>query len=200
MTPPIIVVSGLPRSGTSLMMQMLEAGGMPLLVDGVRVADEDNPRGYFEFEAVKAMGSDASFLEDAPGRAVKIVAPLLRFLPAGFDYRVIMMEREMSEVLDSQAKMIERSSPLAAARGGKPNSALMSEAFESVLARVDQFVADSPNMNVLRIAHRAVVEDPRAAAKSVSEFLVTSAVGVDLMESVEEMAAVVAPDLYRARG
>ena len=199
MMPPIVVVSGLPRSGTSLMMQMLEAGGVPLLVDGVRGADEDNPRGYFELEAVKAIGSDASFLEDAPGKAVKVVAPLLRFLPAGFDYRVIMMERALSEVLDSQAKMLERTSPLASSRGGKPDAGLMASAFESVLGRVDQFISESPNIEVLRIAHRTVVENPRSAAQAVAEYLADSGTDIDLSSRLEEMVSVVTPDLYRAR-
>jgi len=116
-----------------------------------------------------------------------------------------MMERALSEVLDSQAKMLERTSPLASSRGGKPDSALMASAFESVLGRVDQFISESPNIRVLRIAHRTVVENPRSAAQAVAEHLADSGTDIDLSSRdlssrLEEMVSVVMPDLYRARG
>lgn len=105
----IIVVSGLPRSGTSLMMKMLAAGGLPLLVDGLRVPDDDNPEGYFEFEQVKALASgDHTWLPEAQGCAVKIISSLLKFLPEAYFYRVILMQRHMSEVLASQHRMLIR--------------------------------------------------------------------------------------------
>ena len=199
MTLPIVVVSGLPRSGTSLMMQMLEAGGVPQLIDGVRAPDEDNPRGYFEFEPVKAIGSDASFLDAAPGRAIKIVAPLLRFLPSTFEYRVLMMEREMGEVLASQASMLERSSPLAAARGGGPDAGVMASAFESVMERVDAFVADSPNINLIHISHADTLADPGGVAGHVARYLAPLGGDFDVTAKIDRMAAVVSPELYRAK-
>ena len=106
----IIIVSGLPRSGTSMMMQMLNAGGIPALTDNVRTADEDNPRGYFEFEKAKQLDRDAFWITEARGKAVKIVAQLLAYLPKphGFAYRVIFMERDIEEVLNSQQEMLER--------------------------------------------------------------------------------------------
>src|SRR5690348_11232627 len=104
----VTIVSGLPRSGTSMMMGMLEAGGMPVLVDGIRKPDINNLNGYYEFEPVKSLRNDPSWLVMAQGRAVKIIYRLLHFLPRTFDYRVILMERDLSEVVDSQAAMLAR--------------------------------------------------------------------------------------------
>ena len=105
----VTVVSGLPRSGTSLMMQMLAAGGVELLIDQIRRADADNPRGYFELEAVKRTRQDASWLDDAAGKAVKVIHLLLRDLPDDREYRVVMMSRDLDEVLASQQAMLARS-------------------------------------------------------------------------------------------
>ena len=97
----ITIVSGLPRSGTSLMMQMLEAGGMPVLTDGIRDADEDNPRGYYELEAVKRTKDDPAWLHGAPGKVVKMIYLLLYDLPTTYNYRIIFMRRPLSEVVAS---------------------------------------------------------------------------------------------------
>ena len=107
---PIIVVSGLPRSGTSMAMKMLEAGGLPLLLDGVRTADEDNPRGYFEFERVKDLASEQkwSWLDDIRGQGVKIITYLLKELPPNHNYKVLLMRRDLEEILASQSKMLDR--------------------------------------------------------------------------------------------
>jgi hypothetical protein len=105
----ITIVSGLPRSGTSMMMQMLAAGGMPALADNLRQADEDNPRGYYEFERVKEVATDSSWLDEAEGKAVKMVYRLLYDLPADRSYRVIFMIRSLDEVIASQQVMLERS-------------------------------------------------------------------------------------------
>ena len=102
------IVSGLPRSGTSMMMQMLEAGGMEVLTDGIRQANEDNPRGYYEFERVKQIKEDPGWLEEAQGKVVKMVSMLLFDLPAGYRYRIVFMRREMREILTSQRVMLER--------------------------------------------------------------------------------------------
>jgi hypothetical protein len=106
----ITVVSGLPRSGTSLMMQMLAAGGLPPLTDNLRDADESNPRGYFEFDPVKRLRSDRSWLDQARGHAVKIIHVLVRELPADgqFHYRLLLMKRPMEEILASQRALLER--------------------------------------------------------------------------------------------
>src|SRR5947208_15012411 len=104
----ITIVTGLPRSGTSVMMQMLSAGGLPPLTDGLRQPDEDNPRGYFEFEPVKQIRRDTAWLQLAVGKAVKMVHLLLPELPLDQNhrYRVIMMRRDLSDVLASQNKML----------------------------------------------------------------------------------------------
>ena len=105
---PIVVVSGLPRSGTSMMMQMLEAGGVEPMTDGVRPAEERNPKGYYELEMIKDLedGVDEVWLREARGRAVKIIAFLIRHLPETFNYKVILMDRRLAEVLSSQTKML----------------------------------------------------------------------------------------------
>ena len=107
-TEPITIVSGLPRSGTSMMMSMLQAGGRDLLVDGVRTADEDNPKGYFEFERVKQVATDRAWLPEAEGKVVKIITRLLFDLPTDRPYKVVFMRRRLEEVLASQAKMLDR--------------------------------------------------------------------------------------------
>src|SRR5947209_18564630 len=108
MNSEIVIVSGLPRSGTSLMMQMLEAGGLEVVTDGIRAADTDNPRGYYEFERVKKIKTDAAWLPGARGKAVKMVSQLLYDLPAGEAYRILFMDRDLDEVLASQEKMLAR--------------------------------------------------------------------------------------------
>src|SRR5690349_16306757 len=104
----ITIVSGLPRSGTSMMMKMLLAGGMEVLTDNLRAADDDNPRGYFEFEKVKKLGSESDWLKDAGGKAVKIVSAFLKHLPPQYNYKIIFMQRKMNEVLASQQQMLIR--------------------------------------------------------------------------------------------
>ncbi|HFD38992.1 MAG TPA: sulfotransferase family protein, partial [Anaerolineae bacterium] len=99
MSRPITIVSGLPRSGTSMMMKMLEAGGLPVLTDQIRAADEDNPKGYYEFERVKQIEHDQEWLPDAQGKAVKMIAALLKHLPPDYEYKIVFMQRDMQEVL-----------------------------------------------------------------------------------------------------
>ena len=163
----ITVVSGLPRSGTSLMMQMLAAAGLELATDDVRSPDGDNPKGYFELDAVKRIRQDDSFLRDLPGKAVKIVAPLLTSLPSTHDYRIIFMERDLDEVLASQAAMLRRSGE---GGTGATDRALRS-AYQSQLEKIKEWIAEQPNISMLFVAHRRVVEDPNTAAEAVLAFL-----------------------------
>src|SRR3984957_677590 len=100
--PMITIVSGLPRSGTSLMMQMLEAGGMAVLSDGERKADTDNPKGYLEWERVKQLPKDPGLIAQAEGKVVKVISQLLLSLPGGHEYRVVFMQRALPEVLKSE--------------------------------------------------------------------------------------------------
>src|SRR5919108_5001430 len=137
---PIIVVSGLPRSGTSMAMKMLHAGGLEVVTDGLREADDSNPKGYFELEAVKELDKDGdtAWLRDARGKAVKIISFLLTFLPDEHDYRVVFMQRDLHEVLASQNKMLLQRSE----RPGTPDEdAQMRQHYEKHLAKVHRFLA-----------------------------------------------------------
>ena len=165
-------------------MQMIEAGGVPILADGVRCADEDNPRGYYELEAVKGIARDASFLAEAPGRAVKIVTPLLTSLPPEFAYRVILVERDLGEVMASQRAMMTR-------RGtgdGADDGAM------SALVRAQSWLDAAEEVETLHVAHRALVTAPSDAARGIAAF-----VGVEDVERIEAMAAIVDANLYRQR-
>ena len=182
----IVVVSGLPRSGTSLMMQMLAAGGIPPLTDRTREADEDNPHGYLEFDAVRRLARDASWIAAARGRAVKVVCPLVPSLPLGHDYRVVLMVRDMHEVLASQRAMLGR-------RGADPAAAdeRLQPAFERQLdqARAWCVAAGTP---LLEVGHRDCIREPAAVAARVEGF-----VGGPL--DIAAMTAAVDASLWRNR-
>lgn len=184
MDSEIIVVSGLPRSGTSLMMQMLEKGGIEVVTDQVRAADTDNPRGYYEFEAVKKIKHDASWLPQMRGKAFKMVSQLLLDLPTTENYRIVFMERDLDEVLLSQEKMLER-----LGRSAGPREE-MKRAFTLHLAKVHDWLSQQANLERLRVCYNSLIERPEAEAKRVSDFL-----GSDL--SVPSMAATVDPTLHR---
>lgn len=182
------IVAGLPRSGTSLMMQMLYAGGLTALTDDVRAADDDNPRGYFEYEPVKRTERDPSWLHHAEGKVVKAVYRLLYDFPSDRSYRVVFLRRDMDEVLASQAKMLER-------RGESPGSlpdADLRRVFEAELDEFDRWIAGQSNFEILYVDYRDVLSDPRAAAERISAFL-----GEEL--DLGAMAAAVDPALYRNR-
>jgi tetratricopeptide (TPR) repeat protein len=165
----LVVVSGLPRSGTSMLMQMLAAGGMPVLTDGVRDADEDNPRGYFEFEPVKKLFRGAGWLPEAKGKAVKIVAPLLPGLPRGLPCRVVFMERELDEILDSQAKMIARGSD--GAEAGPERRELLKAEYARTVSRAKAWLSNRKETAWLMLSYAEVLGDPEAAAARLVEFL-----------------------------
>jgi hypothetical protein len=170
------------------MMQMLEAGGLPSLTDGVRSADESNPRGYFEFEPVKRLRTDRSWLPQASGRATKIIHLLLPELPVdgSFEYRIVFMQRPFDEVLASQRAMLQRE--------GKPSAdpALLRRAFESQLAQVQSWLTTQPCVHVLPVDYHRVLRDPTTLAKELRTFL-----QMDL--DATAMAGVVDPALYRER-
>jgi hypothetical protein len=182
----IVVVSGLPRSGTSLMMQMLEQGGLPIMTDNERVADPDNPRGYLELEKVKKLKSDASWLPEARGSAVKMISQLLYDLPTHHCYRVIFMERDLEEVLDSQEKMLARLNQQAAPRDR------IREAFRVHLERLHQWIKQQSHLNVLLVSYNGLLEDPLREAQRVATFL-------DARVDPRKMAEAVDPALYRNR-
>lgn len=184
----ITIVSGLPRSGTSLMMQMLAAGGMPVLSDGERQADEDNPRGYLEWERIKQLPKDPGCIAEAEGKAVKVVSRLLLSLPYGHEYRVIFMQRPLPEVLASQEVMLRH-------RGtGKPgpNTAAVTMAFESHLREVDAWLGSQSYLKILRIPYHDVLHGAEDIGRQLVQFLETSL-------NVEAMARQVDATLYRNR-
>lgn len=182
----VIVVSGLPRSGTSLMMQMLQSGGIEIVTDKIREADADNPRGYMEYEAVKDLNSDKSWLPTVRGKAVKIISMLLFELPPTERYRIIFMERDMDEVLASQEAMLKRLNRLGAPRDK------MADAFGVHLDNLDEWLGKHPNMSVLKVNYKNLVSEPEVEAKRVAEFLGDS---LDIIK----MASAVDPKLYRNR-
>lgn len=165
MNAEIVIVSGLPRSGTSLMMQLLHAGGIPALTDHVRAPDPDNPRGYFEFERVKKVKEDAAWLAEARGRVVKMVSQLLYDLPTTERYRVVFMERDLEEVLDSQEKMLRRLGRPVAPRDG------MRRAFALHLNRVRRWLGEQANFAVLRVRYADVVTRTADEVARVNVFL-----------------------------
>jgi hypothetical protein len=184
----VTIVSGLPRSGTSMMMRAIEAGGMQALIDHIRQADENNPKGYYEFEPVKKTKEDASWLRLAEGKVVKMVYRLLYDLPANYEYRVVFMQRKMQEVLASQKKMLQQS--------GKKTDSIPDEQMEALFrAEVDKcqrWLAGQPNFKVLYVDYMDMINDPKTQARRVDDFL-----GGGL--NVEAIAASVDPSLYRNR-
>jgi hypothetical protein len=185
-----VVVSGLPRSGTSMMMRMLEAGGVPILTDAERSADVDNPKGYFELERIKNLEreTDKSYLRDGRGKAVKAISFLLKDLPDENDYRVIFMRRDLDEVLTSQEKMIARldQGDTAADREA------MKEAYRNDIVRARLHCRKKANFELIEINYRSAVEDPAGVARAVNEFL-----GGELDEAAMRQA--VDASLYRNR-
>jgi hypothetical protein len=185
----VTIVSGLPRSGTSIMMQMLEAGGITLLVDEIRKADADNPRGYYEFQRVKRLEEgDYDWLTEADGKAVKVISALLEHLPGTYHYRVILMTRRMEEILASQKKMLaRRKEPVDAISDEK-----MARLFHKHFREVEAWLQAQPNVSVLNVDYNELVTEPRRHALRVNEFL-----GGSL--DVDKMVGVVDPELYRNR-
>ncbi len=186
---PIIVVSGLPRSGTSMAMKMLEAAGLPTMVDGIRRADVDNPKGYFELERVKDLSAqeDKSWLGAARGKVVKIISYLLKELPPTYNYKVVFMRRNLEEILASQSKMLEHRD-----ESHDASDAKMTEIFESHLWRANWLLTHSPQFEHLYVHYSDVLSEPRAQAARIAGFL---GGGLD----VGRMAAVVDERLYRNR-
>jgi Sulfotransferase domain len=187
---PVIVVSGLPRSGTSMMMKMLQAGGVPLFVDDVRKADEDNPVGYYELENVKSLlkEEDKAWLGEGRGKAIKIVSTLLPGLPKGLFYKVIFMHRHLDEVILSQNKMLRRRGE----RVDESDDERLHGMLEKHLVRTKLWIDGQSNVAVMDVRYGEVIADPRGQATRVRHFL-----GGDL--DVENMASAVDRSLYHNR-
>jgi hypothetical protein len=186
----ITIVSGLPRSGTSMMMKMLESGGLEIMTDAERTADDDNPKGYFEYERVKELEkeTDKSYVREGRGKALKVISFLIKDLPDDNDYRVIFMRRDLGEVITSQNKMIEN-------RGSEDSSATteaMKEAYRNDIVRTRLLCKGRPNFELIEVHYSATVGSPAETANKVNAFL-----GGSLDE--EAMRAAVDGSLYRNR-
>jgi hypothetical protein len=184
MNTDITIVSGLPRSGTSLMMQMLKYGGMEVVTDEIRTSDVDNPKGYYEYEMVKKVKTDASWLPATRGKAFKMVSMLLYDLPATETYRILFMERDLDETLPSQEKMLIRLGKLAAPRDQ------IKKAYLTHLERLNSWFELQGNMVVQRINYSDLVRQPENQVAKVCEF-------VQYPLNREEMLKAVDPTLYR---
>jgi hypothetical protein len=187
---PIIIVSGLPRSGTSMMMNMLTAADLEIVSDRVRTADEDNPKGYFEDERVKELekNEDRSWLRDCRGKVIKIISFLIKDLPDDNRYKVIFMRRDLGEVMASQNKMLRRrGEPVDEASDQK-----MIDVYKNHLQKTDFFLRSRPYIEHVDIEYREAVADPRAQAERVASFL-------ELDLDLDRMVQAVDPALYRNR-
>lgn len=182
------IVSGLPRSGTSMLMQMLEAAGIQPLTDELREPDLDNPKGYYEHEAIKRLARDQNVIDHAEGKVAKVISQLLTYLPPKYHYKVLLIERPIEEVLKSQEKMLVNLNKL------QPDTAVMNlkEQFERSQKKVDRWIELRPNVDVLRVQHGEVLKNPEEAALEILEFL-------EIQGDVESMARVVDTELYRNR-
>ncbi len=187
-TDPVIVVSGLPRSGTSLMMQILSTAGVPVLVDDIRRADTSNPAGYFEYEPVKRLHLDSSWLNQMQGRAVKVVAPLLTYLPLGLKYRILFMERPLTEVVLSQEKML-----LSLGKSLTTSSSDLAEILDLQTKMAFQKLSRHPDTKLLRISYADLVHSPDATLGQIFQFLERPAPPIISLKSIID------PQLYRSR-
>lgn len=185
---PITIVSGLPRSGTSVMMQMLVAGGIPPLTDDIRTPDEDNPRGYFEYERAKKIKTDKSWLPDGQGKVVKMVHLLLLDLPMDRPYDIVFMRREPHEVVKSQGVMLSRSGKAGAALSPDQLIAIYQQQIDRVLA----FLRPYPAARVLEVNYNQLIREPAQTAQTLASFLARDM-------NIPAMAAAVDPTLYRNR-
>jgi hypothetical protein len=179
----ILVITGLPRSGTSLMMQIIDKAAVPVLSDGKREKDISNPEGYFELEAVKGIVQDNSFLNDANGKAVKIVAPLPIYMNPSLNYRVIFMRRDIDEILRSQEKMLQK------------DQVSEREKFRTIydfhLKKTYRFLKEN-DIPFLDVNYKELIADPEKQLIELIDFC-------SLNTLVEELAVVVKPELYRNR-
>lgn len=183
----ITIVSGLPRSGTSLMMQMIDQGGIPALTDEIRTADRDNPKGYYEFEPVKRTKEDPSWLKTAQGKAVKMVSSLLYDLPPTYQYRIVFMRRNIDEILDSQEKMLTRL--------GRPvaHREQIASAFAVHLERLFDWLPTQSSMVLVEVSYNQLIDNPEAEVERLSCFLTSKVDPSKMLHCID-------PSLYRNRG
>jgi hypothetical protein len=186
----VTIVSGLPRSGTSMMMRMLEAGGLPVMTDRVRIPDESNPKGYYELERVKQLkDGNTGWISESKGKVVKIISALLEYLPPEHQYRIVFMQRNMGEILASQREMLLR-------RGEPPDrlgDRYLAGLYQNHLTRIAEWLAEKPDMKVIYLHYNQIMENPHAPIAQLHQFLQPFALDQDRMMSVVEAS------LYRQR-
>lgn len=182
----VVIVTGLPRSGTSLVMRMLETAGFPLVTDQQRLADSDNPHGYFEHERIKSLSRDSTWLASLRGQAVKIVIPLVRCVPRELSAAVIHLERPLEEIFASQRRML-------AHRGKSPAASdeFLTPVYLRLLRETEEFLLSS-GFRLLRLPYHDLVQNPAATTRRLAEFL-------HLPEAAESMQSCIDPALHRNR-
>lgn len=186
---PVVITSGLPRSGTSMIMNMLSTGGLEILTDNLRTADDDNQKGYFEYEPVKNLHKmdDKSWVADYKGKGMKVISWLLKDLPEENFYKVVFIRRNLEEVLASQNKMLVNRE-----ESNETEDKKMIENYRKDLLRVKVMMNIKPNFDVLYVNHRDVIQNPMEEAKKINSFLGNKF-------DVNKMAGVVDKSLYRNR-
>lgn len=168
--PPVVVISGAPRSGTSMMMRMLAQAGLPVLTDGVRESDASNPLGYFEWEAAKQLAALPKEIARAEGKAVKVVSPLLASLPAGWRYDVVFMRRNADSILRSQERMLEnarKAEGAAPARDTRVTTPELLEHIEQTLA----WARSQPNIRLVELDYDELLDRPEPALARLVAFI-----------------------------
>ncbi len=184
----IIIVSGLPRSGTSMLMKMLEAGGLEILTDEIRKADTDNPKGYYEFERVKKLETDKGWLPQAKGKVVKIISMLLKHLPSNYTYKIVFSNRNIQEILASQKQMlIRRKEPI-----DKVSDEVLADIYEKHLGQLAKWLSNQPGFEVLNVNYNNILMSPEKYSKKINRFIGGHA-------NIENMAGVIDKTLYRQR-
>lgn len=185
----ITIVSGLPRSGTSMMMRMLEAGGMDILTDAIRVADESNPKGYYEYERVKKLREgDTSWLSHAEGKVVKVISFLLKDLPLNQTYKIIFMQRKMEEVLSSQKKMLQRRGEVT----DDGTDLTLAASFEKHLRQTQEWLKQQKDFRVYYVSYNDLLANPDSYIDAISQFL-------SIPLHSDRMREVIDKNLYRNR-
>jgi hypothetical protein len=183
----ITIVSGLPRSGTSLLMQMLKISNMNILSDNIRQADESNPRGYYEYEKVKSLQKDNSWMQQQDGKVIKIIAQLLKYIPKKLQYKVIFMERNLDEIMASQSKMIERMGKTVSG-----DNEVLKNVFSHHVDEIKTWLIETPNIDTLFLNYAEIINNPLNASKEIIDFL-------GLKIEPRKMASTVDSSLYRER-
>ncbi len=184
----VTIVTGLPRSGTSMMMRMLKYGGMEILTDERRPPDDDNPEGYFEYEPVKQTATDPSWVLAAQGKAVKVIYRYIPALPPDFEYRIIFMHRKIQEIISSQKKMLARRGEI----GANVSDDQMAFAFMQKIKDIEKWIQKQPHMHVLKISYNTLIKNPKRFLRPLNSFL-----GNQL--NIDKMTTVVDDKLYRNR-